>query len=309
MGSNASILSRLQQIRGRVPALQMFRFISEGDRDEPNFVGAQDMFLSAPALRDFTLTHFKSSTLPFMLSSQLTVYEGSAHPDVHLSVLSGAHNLLECRLGAGKMFENPPPTASNIVVTLPRLLVLRIVEPEMINHIIAPVLKYLRVEDDLPAVVSFVQRSACGASLKELILVRSEGCSSNTFKALLRALPALERLVYEPSRGDADRADLADALTLTGAEAHDLCRNLQTLAWSWMGFTAPAYRDSIRRMVQSRSDNDKFLFRVLSLLPVGYEGMGAHGRDMILEQLGLKGLDGNVEVVDWHETGMILATS
>ncbi|KAJ7620161.1 hypothetical protein FB45DRAFT_1032851 [Roridomyces roridus] len=68
----------------------MFQFISEDELPEPDFVGAQDIFLSAPSLRDLTLTHYKFSTPPFLLpSSQLVVYQGSAHCDVHLTILRG----------------------------------------------------------------------------------------------------------------------------------------------------------------------------------------------------------------------------
>ncbi|KAJ6492558.1 hypothetical protein C8R47DRAFT_432481 [Mycena vitilis] len=228
---------------GRLTQLQKLELMTE----DSNLM-IPDVFLTAPALREVTLTglNFITRSPPINIPwAQITRYRGFYAMARHMEILrAAAPALVECVLGVEPGFEHHPE-----LVTLPHLRRLCVGSSAVVDHLNAPLLDTLiLLNSQLPInVLAFIRRSSCMPTK----LVMLECDASEELVSLLRELPALDHLFIGAQFDQSAQTVLCNAMT-----SSEVCPNLTSFLCGYdptiSGMAASYFPDSFFAMVNSR---------------------------------------------------------
>ncbi|KAJ7093287.1 hypothetical protein B0H15DRAFT_971676 [Mycena belliarum] len=253
------------------------------------------IFATAPNLRHVLLTNcrLQQHSPPLVIPwHQITHYRGRYPAQRQFDILRAAPALVQC----GLCFVGPARLPGDQIVTVPALRRLHVRDDVFLNHLTAPQLEALFVEDFLTgAILPLIRRSAC--RLTKLVLLH---CTVAAVPPLIQHLPSLAELhirTYSPLGQTLQ--PLFYAMTL-GPGRPAVCPNLTSFSFglggginSSTGAVAPFIA-----MLQSRLDARLAFVRLYSETPLPKELARGIG---VLADAGL-----DIAFLDWREAEKLI---
>ncbi|KAK7002310.1 hypothetical protein R3P38DRAFT_3042306 [Favolaschia claudopus] len=276
--SPSVLLHHLQCIKGRVPNLRRFGYVSTA-RPPPN-----DILSTAPNLRSVTLAAYDNPSSVNLPWPQITHFHGGRSSLFSaIQILTCASNLVECGLGIWPGVVHNTVYPDFVAPNLRRLSLDRDTTP--LKYLTAPSLTELWIPFPTFSVAVFLERSAC--ALEKLVV--DDGNDILSLTSILQTSPTLTRLFVSSLRSNSPVSRSAHRVLLMPGIEDFVCPHLSQIVF---GEIPSAEMQEWFEMVEARWRTPSSpLHFVRFIYTQRYGDLDSSPEKLLMHELREKGLD------------------